>query len=253
MLHHWILFYSEIFGIAFILSTIFALWGIWFAIAFVPILHFLWYDFNVAKAIWLFLNTVSTWTWAFRNWKKWVLDLRFAISLTVFSLIWAVIGSYLSKYIPVYYVKWLFVTFLLFSIFMFLWWKKKQEFKFLWNWLINGMIWFFVWIVSWLLWVGGWAIMVPLLVLIWYDAKYVARNISFVIAVSTFGWFLTYLAIVKIDWVLLTITTIASILWGWLWNYLMNEKLKVYHIRLILAFLLFLIALKMIWSLVKWF
>lgn len=248
-MHHDPIFYLEIFSIAFILSTLFALWGIWFAIAFVPILHFLWYDFNVAKAIWLFLNSVSTWTWALRNWKKRVLDLRFASILTVFSLVWAVIWSRLSKYVPVKYVKILFVIFLLFSIFMFLWWKKKQEFHFTWHWVVNGSIWFLVWVLSWLLGVWWWAIMVPLLVLIWYDAKYVARNISFVIAVSTFWWFLTYLSIVKLDWILLIVATVASILWGWLGNFLMNEKLKVHHIRRILAFLLFLIAIKMIWSL----
>jgi uncharacterized membrane protein YfcA len=234
----------------FVLSTLFALWGMGFAIAFVPILDFLWYDFNAAKAIWLFLNSISTWTWAIRNWKKWVLDFKFVSIITVFSLIWAVLWSYLSKYIPVRYVKILFVIFLLFSVFMMLWDKKKKEFNLTWNWIINWIIWFFVWLLSGLLGVGWWAVLVPLLVLIWYDPKYVARNVSFVIAVSTFWWFLTYFTIVKIDWILLVVASVASILWGWLWNYLMNEKLKIHHIKLVLAFLLLILAIKMIWSLI---
>ncbi len=111
-------------------------------------------------------------------------------------------------------------------------------------------MWLSVWIVSWLLWVGGWAIFVPLLVLIGYDAKYVSRNMSFIIAVSTFWWFLTYLSFVHIDWTLLAITTVASIIWGWFGNFLMNEKLETKHIRRILAWLLLIIAGKLIWGLI---
>ena len=243
-------FYVEMFFIALILSTLFALWGIGFAIAFVPILHFFWLPFNNAKAIWLFLNSISTWTGAIRNWKKKVLDLKFAGILTVFSLGWAVIWSYLSKYMPVDIVKILFAVFLVFSIIMMLFWKKKEKFNDKWNYLLIWIMGLSVWIVSWLLWVGGWAIFVPLLVLIGYDAKYVSRNMSFIIAVSTFWWFLTYLSFVHIDWTLLAITTVASIIWGWFGNFLMNEKLETKHIRRILAWLLLIIAGKLIWGLI---
>ncbi len=244
------IFYVEIFFMALILSTLFALWGIGFAIAFVPILSFFWLPFNEAKAIWLFLNSISTWTGAIRNWKKKVLDLKFAGILTIFSLLWAVVWSYLSKYVPVNIVKILFAVFLVFSIIMMLFWKKKEKINNKWNYWLIWIMWLSVWIVSWLLWVGGWAIFVPLLVLIWYDAKYVSRNMSFIIAISTFGWFLTYLSFVHIDWILLAITTVASIIWGWFGNFLMNEKMKSQQIKWVLAGLLVIIVTKLIWGLI---
>ena len=244
------MFYIEIFWIAFLLSTLFSLWGIGFAVAFVPILSFLWFPFSEAKAIWLFLNSISTWTGAFRNWKKKVLDFKFGIFLTVSSFIWAIIWSYLSKYVPVHIVKILFAVFLVFSVLMLLWWKKKKEFKLENNEILISTIALIVWIISWLLWVWGGAIMVPLLVLIWFDAKYVSRNISFVIAISTFWWFLTYISYVKIDWIVLLVATIASFLWGWLWNHLMNEKLNTNHIKKILALLLLILAGKLIYWLI---
>ena len=245
-------FYVEMFFIALILSTLFALWGIGFAVAFVPILNFFWLPFNEAKAIWLFLNSVSTWTGAFRNWRKKVLDLKFAGILTIFSLIWTVIWSYLSKYVPVNIVKILFALFLIFAIFMILFGKGKKNITSGWSRdiLIWWIIWFVVWIVSWLLWIGGWNVFIPLLIMVWYDVKYVARNMSFIIAVSTFGWFLTYLSLVHIDWTLLAVTTVASIIWGWFGNFLMNEKLQTKHIRRILAGLLAIIAIKLIWGLI---
>ncbi len=244
------MFYTEIFWIAFLLSTLFSLWWIGFAVAFVPVLSFLWFPFNEAKAIWLFLNSVSTWTWAFRNWKKKVLDLKFWFFLTISSFIWAIIWSYLSKYVPVHIVKILFAVFLVFSVLMLLWGKKKKEFKLENNEILISTIAFIVWIISWLLWVWGWAIMVPLLVLIGFDAKYVSRNISFIIAVSTFWGFLTYISYVKIDWILLLVATIASFFWGWLWNHLMNEKLNTNHIKKILALLLLILAGKLIYWLI---
>jgi len=237
------------FSLAFLLSTLFALGGIWFAVAFVPILSFFWLHFDAAKAIGLFLNSVSTWIWSFRNWRKKVLDIRFALILTIPAFVWAVIWSYLSKYVPVHIVKILFACFLVFSVVMLLWWKKKKGFKLEHNETLVWIIALSVWTLSWLLGVGGWAILVPLLVLIGFDAKYVARNISFVIAVSTFGWFLTYISFIKLDWILLIITTIASLFGWWLWNYLMNEKLNQKHIRIVLAILLLIIAWKLIWKL----
>jgi uncharacterized membrane protein YfcA len=100
------------------------------------------------------------------------------------------------------------------------------------------------------LWIWWGAILVPLLILIWFDVKYITRNISSVIAVSTFGWFLTYISFVKLDWILLLIASIASILGGLLWNHLMNEKIKAHHIKYILALLLIIVACKLIWWLI---
>ena len=247
---HDIIFYTEMFFIAFFLSTLFALGGIGFAVAFVPILDLFGLNFNTAKAIGLFLNSVSTWIWAFRNWKKKVLDIKFGLILTIPALIWAVIWSYLSKYVPVHIVKILFACFLVFSVIMLLWGKKKKEFELENNEILVWIIALSVGIISWLLGVWGGAILVPLLVLIWFDPKYVARNISFVIAVSTFGWFLTYISFVKLDWILLTVTTIASLLGWWLGNYLMNEKLNQKHIRIVLAILLLILAWKLVWKLI---
>jgi uncharacterized membrane protein YfcA len=242
--------YIEIFLITLLLSTLFAMGGVGSAVALVPILHFLGIEFNFSKAIGLFVNTTTTITATIMNIKRKVLDFKFALPLAISLLITAPIGAKLSLYIPEFYVKWLFVVFLFFAGSMILFGKKKAKFKFTNKWIlviIGGI----VGIISGLLGLGGGSLLMPILILLGFDAKKLAITMSFIIPFSTLSAFLMYAQIVKIDWILLTITTIAAIAGGYIGNYIMHFHLNQNQIKKIIGFILYIIAIKMLFDLLK--
>jgi len=243
------MFYLEVFLITLLLSTFFALGGVGSAVALVPILHFLGIEFNFAKAIGLFVNTSTTITATIMNIKRKVLDLKFAFPLAISLAFTAPIGAYLSKFIPESIVKVLFTLFLFFAGSMILFGKKEKKFSFTKPFImvILGSI---VGVISGLLGVGGGSLLMPILIMLGFDAKKTAVAMSFVIPFSTFSAFLTYMNFVKIDWILLSIATIAAILGGYIGNYIMHFHLNQKQIKKIIGVLLYLIAVKMLFSII---
>ncbi len=242
------MFYIEVFFVTLILSTFFALGGVGSAVALVPVLHFMGLEFNFAKAIGLFVNTSTTVTATIMNIKRKVLDMRFAFPLAISLAFAAPIGAYISKFIPEIYVKYLFVAFLFFAGSMILFGKKEQKFHYNKPWVmvvLGGM----VGVLSGLLGIGGGSLLMPILILLGFDAKKVAIAMSFVIPFSTFTAFLTYASMIHIDWILLGSATVAAILGGYIGNYIMHFHLNQKQIKKIIGVLLYLIAVKMLISL----
>jgi uncharacterized membrane protein YfcA len=242
------MFYFEIFVISTVLSAFFALGGVGSATAMVPIIHFLGIDFNFSKAIGLFVNTSTTITATIMNLKRKVLDIKFALPLAVSLAIFAPFGAMQSKHIPVHEVKWLFAIFLFFSASMIIFGKKEQKFRYNKQWvmiLIGSVVGF----ISGLLGIGGGALLMPIMILLGFNAKKLAATLSFVIPFSTFAAFLTYMSFVKFDWIILAVAAIGAILGGYIGNYFMHFKLNQKQIKKIIGVLLYIIAIKMIWSL----
>ncbi len=242
------MFYIEIFIITTILSTFFALGGVWSATAIVPIMDWLGINFNFAKAIWLFVNTTTTATATIMNIKRKVLDIKSALPLAISLALFAPFGAMYSRYIPEHSVKLLFAVFLLFSWSMILFWKKEQKFHYDKQWVMV-LIGMFVWFISGLLWIWWWALLMPIMILLWFNAKKLAVIMSFVIPFSTFAAFLTYMSFVKFDWIILWIAALWAIIGWYIGNYLMHFKLNQNQIKKIIWILLYIIALKMIYGL----
>ena len=239
------MFYVEIFFITLILSTFFALGGVGSAVALIPVLHWVGIDFNFAKAIGLFVNTSTTVTATIMNLKRKVLDMKFAFPLAISLALTAPMGAYFSKFVPELYVKYLFAGFLFFAGSMILFGKKEQKFQYTKPWIMValGSV---VGVISGLLGIGGGSLLMPILVLLGFDAKKVAVAMSFVIPFSTFTAFLTYASFIKINWILLGVATIAAILGGLIGNYIMHFHLNQQQIKKIIGILLYLIAIKML-------
>jgi uncharacterized membrane protein YfcA len=133
---------------------------------------------------------------------------------------------------------------------MLLFGKKEQKFNYTKQWVMI-LLGVFVGLLSGLLGVGGGALLMPILILLGFDAKKVAVTMSFVIPFSTFAAFLTYLSIIKINWTLLLIATIAAIIGGYVGNYIMHFKLNQKQIKKIIGIMLYLIAIKMFFMIWK--
>jgi len=235
--------YLSYFTLTLFFSTLFAMGGIGSAIALVPLFSIMGLPLNLAKAIGLFINTSSTVVASVMNLRRGVLQIRNTLPLIISILIATPIGAYLSQHINILYVKWLLVVFLVISGSLMLFQKRHTKFHLkssLWLVLIGGS----VGIISGLLGVGGGALMIPLLILLGYDAKQAGIAISFVIPFSSLGAFGTYLSFVDMQWDLLAVVTVAALFGGYIGNHIMHFKLSAAHIKKLLGLILYVLAAK---------
>ena len=232
--------------ITLLLSILFSMGGAGSGVALIPVLSFLGFDFNVAKAVGLFAGASTTITSSIMNIKRKVVEYKFVFPLAITMLIFAPIGAYSSSFIDKEIVKFLFMLLLFYSATMMMFGKKKAlthaESKYTLVIVGSG-----VGFVSGLLGVGGGNILIPLLALLGYEPKKVAVAVSFVVPFSALGSFFTYATYVPLDWLLLLIVAISAIVGGYIGNYMMHFKLKQSHIKKLMAGLLYLLALKLLW------
>ncbi len=235
------------FGLTLVFSTLFSMGGVGSAIALVSIFPMAGMPLNLAKAVGLFINTVSTISGSILNFLRRDLDFRFALPLVVSILISTPIGAYLSQYIAEYWVKWVLIIFLLLSASLLLIQKKQAKVNYTRTWILY-FIGAGVGLVSGLLGVGGGSLIIPLLIFLGYEPKKAAYTVSFVIPFSSLGAFFTYLHFVQMNWLLLAVVTIAAFLGGIIGNRIMHYRLSQKQVKQLLAIVLFLLAIKLTMS-----
>jgi len=116
-----------IFFISLTAAFLFSLGGIGAAIILIPILVSLGIPVNTAKPVGLFYNTVSMLGASVNNIRNKRLDFKAGIPIIIFSFIFAILGAWVSKFIPATIILLLFIAFLLFSSAMFFFHTKKDE------------------------------------------------------------------------------------------------------------------------------
>jgi len=246
---HDIAYYAIYFFLTLGLSTLFSMGGVGSAIGLVPIFSMMNMQLNLAKAIGLFINSTSTITASIMNFFRGVLDVRFAIPLIISIMVATPLGAYASKYVNKEIVEWVLVAFIVISAFLLLFSKREQKVVYDKAWilyLIGGS----VGLISGMIGVGGGSLIMPLLILLGFDAKKAAYAISFVIPFSSLGAFFTYLSFVHMDWVLLGIVTVAAIIGGYLGDRIMHYRLTPSQVKKLIAVVLLLLAVKMIYKLI---
>jgi len=243
-----LLHYTVYFSLTLVLSTLFSMGGVGSAIGLVPIFSMLGMPLNLAKAIGLFINSASTITASVMNFFRGVLDIKFALPLIISIMIATPVGAWFSQYVQKEIIEWTLVAFLLISALLLIFSKRKTKVVYERAWilyLIGGS----VGLISGAVGVGGGSLIMPLLILLGFDAKKAAYAISFVIPFSTLGAFGTYLSFVRMDWILLGIVTIAAIIGGYLGDRIMHYRLSPKQVKKLIAVVLLLLAGKMIWKL----
>jgi len=239
--------YSIYFVLTFLLSTLFAIAGLGSAIALVPLLNIFGLSFDIARATGLFVNFISTVTISFLNFKKNLFEKSFVLPLILSSMVMAYIGAKISLMVDKEIVKVIFgyTLLLLASMILFIKIKPKEESlginkKLL---IVVGSIGGFF---SGFLGIGGGSIIAPILIFFGYDPKKIAIGISFVIPFSSIVAFGSYASIIEIDFMLLTIISIAAFLGGILGNYLLHFKVSAPTIKKLIAVVLYILAIKLI-------
>ena len=240
-----------IFIIAFIASFVFSLGGIGSAVILVPIMISMGIPINSAKPIGLFINTVSMAGASISNIKHKRLDFKMGIPIIVFSFIFAIVGAYISQFIPSSYILILFIGFLIFSGFMFLFYKKKEtetyrsDTPYIALSLIGGG----AGLLSGLLGIGGGSIIAPLMLMLGLNPKKIAAITAFVVPFSSFSGFITYWAMGSVDWKILAIASVAGIAGATLGTAVMQKRMSAASVKKVLAIILLVMAVKLIFKL----
>ena len=232
-----------------LLSTLFATGGMGSAIVLIPVLGFLGFDFNLAKAAGLFVNTVTTSTASVLNWRRRELDYRLLLPFVLPSVLAAPLGAWCAQIWHMDSIKLIFALFLfLVAALMFRKGGRTQP-------RIEFGRWFLiplglgVGFLAGLLGIGGGALIVPFLYAMRFSPREIAVSLSFMIPFSTFSAFISYTGLITIDWTLIAVATLGAVLGGFTGNRIMHARLGDTNIRYILALALCLVALKMLYDL----
>ena len=241
-----------IFIISLISAFVFSLGGVGAAIILIPILISMGIPVNIAKPVGLFYNTVSLSGASVNNIKNKRLDFKVGIPVIISSFLFAVVGAYLSKFIPAKIILFLFIGFLLFSGFMFLFHKKREHDKYIEKTpyiklFLTGA---FAGLLSGMLGIGGGGIISPIMLIIGFNPKKITAITAFVVPFSSFSGFLTYLFIGSINWRILIIASVAGIIGATIGTIFMQKKLKPQSVKKILAFILLGMAVKLIFKII---
>ena len=241
-----------IFIISFVASFVFAMGGIGGAIILIPLLISMGIPVNTARPVGLFYNIVGMTGATVSNIRNKRLDVRAGIPIIITSFLFAVIGAYLSKYIPEKVILILFITFLLFSGSMFLFNKKKEKDSYREDvpYVSFSLVGAFAGLLSGVLGIGGGGIISPLLLLLGFNPKKIAVITAFVVPFSSLSGFLTYWAMGHINWKMLIIVSIAGYIGASLGTAFMQKRLDPQTVKKILAVILLLMAVKLLMNII---
>lgn len=236
--------------ISFIAAFVFSLGGVGAAIILIPILISFGVPIGIAKPVGLFYNTVSLTGASISNIRNKRLDFKVGIPIIIFSFLFAIIGAWISQFIPKKIILILFIGFLLFSGFMFLFHKKNGQDKYREDrpYVVLSAIGAFAGLLSGMLGIGGGGIISPLMLMLGFNPKKIAAITAFVVPFSSFSGFLTYWAMGNINWKLLIIASSAGFAGATLGTMFMHQKLNPQVVKKILALILLLMAIKLLWN-----
>lgn len=236
-------------AISFVGSFIFSLGGVGAAIILIPILVSLGIPITTARPVGLFYNTVSLSGASVSNIKNKRLDFKVGIPIIISSFLFAILGAYLSQFLPKKIILLLFIGFLLFSGFMFLLHKKKVgNYRNDKPYFALSLIGAFAGLLSGILGIGGGNIISPLMLMLGFNPKKIAAITAFVVPFSSFSAFLTYWSMGIVDWKLSFIASVSGVAGATLGTMFMQKKLNPQTVKKILAFILLLMAAKLLFK-----
>jgi hypothetical protein len=194
------------------------------------------------------VNFITTVTVSYLNFKKKLFDKNFILPLVISSMIFAYIGAKISLSIDAQIVKTIFgITLFIIATLMIFQIKKTSD-----TLKLNKYILYFVGAIggffSGFLGVGGGSIISPILILCGYDPKKIAISISFVIPFSSLIAFSSYITAIEMDYFLLIVVGVGALIGGMIGNYILHFKISSQTIKKILAIVLYLLAMKILFS-----
>lgn len=241
-----------VFFVTLALSFFFALSGLGAAALLVPIFHWFGFPINTAKSVALLANAVSLSAATFDNFRSGRIDLKLGIPIIVFSFLFAPVGAYVSTFIDIELIMWMFAAFLVFAGTNALIpraSKKKTDHDRHPNVLYLSVIGALAGLLSGLLGIGGGGIISAFMLWLGCKARKIAVITALAVPFSSFSGFFTYAVGGYISWSILATVAVAALLGGFAGNKTMHSILPEKFIKHAIGFVSLLFAAKIVFDL----
>jgi len=238
----------------FIFTTVLTIAGVGAAFILIPIFLTLNIPLLTAMSTALLLNSIAMIFASISYARDRFIVWKTALPILIVATVLSPLGARTAGHLPRNVLLWLFVGFLIFAGSMMLFYEAKARGKESDNkklvgygMAVGGVAGY----LGGLLGVGGGNFIVPVLVWLGFDPKKASATTAFVVIFSSFSGFLGHVATGHMNIWLLLLCAAGSISGALLGSYLMSKKLSRKQVKLAIGLILYIIAAKMIWDLVK--
>jgi uncharacterized membrane protein YfcA len=240
--------------LVFVFSGLLAMAGIGAAFLFVPLFYYLGVPLAEAAPTALLLNVVSLFFATINYWRGKLINFRVGLPVLIVAVILSPFGARLTPYVDKRLLLGMFAAFLVFAGAMMLFYNAKKRERTLSRPIevaagagVGGVAGF----LGGLLGVGGGNFILPVLNWIGLDAKVAAGTTALVVVFSSLSGFLAHATLGGLDPVFIGVMAVMAAAGSIVGSQLMKTKLSSAQLKKFIGVLLWLIAAKMIFDLVK--
>jgi uncharacterized protein len=240
--------------LVFVLSGLLAMAGLGAAFLFVPLFYYLGVPLAEATPTALLLNVVSLLFATINYWRGKLINWRVGLPVLVMAVILSPFGARLTASVNKTLLLGMFAAFLLFAGFMMLFYKAKKRAEALSRPVeiaagagVGSVAGF----LGGLLGVGGGNFILPVLTWMGLDAKMAAGTTAMVVVFSSLSGFLGHATLGGLDPLFIGITAVMAAAGSIVGSQLMKTKVSSQQLKRMIGVLLWLIAIKMIFDLIK--
>ena len=240
--------------LVFVFSGLLAMAGLGAAFLFVPLFYYLGVPLAEATPTALLLNVVSLMFATVNYWRGKLINFRIGLPVLIVAVILSPFGARLTPHVDKKLLLGMFAAFLLFAGFMMLFYRAKKRTLALSRAVevsagagVGGIAGF----LGGLLGVGGGNFILPVLNWLGLDAKMAAGTTALIVVFSSLSGFLGHATLGGLDPLFIAITAVMAAAGSIVGSQLMKTKLSNAQLKKVIGVLLWLIAAKMIFDLVK--
>jgi uncharacterized protein len=240
--------------VTFLFTTILTIAGVGAAFILIPVFLAMGIPLLTAMSTALLLNSIAMIFASISFNRDRLVVFKTAVPILIVAAALSPIGAITAQHLPRELLLWLFVGFLLFAGSMMLFYNAKEkpietDTKKLVGYGVG--VGSFAGYLGGLLGVGGGNFIVPVLVWLGFDPKKASATTAFIVIFSSLAGFLGHATTGNINIWLLILCALGSISGALVGAHLMRKKLSRQQVKTGIGIILYLIALKMIWDLIK--
>jgi uncharacterized protein len=238
----------------FIFSGLLAMAGLGAAFLFVPLFYYMGMPLAEATPAALLLNMVSLLFAAINYWRGKLINWRVGVPILIVAVILSPLGARLTPLVNKTVLLAMFAAFLVFAGFIMLFYKAKMRQTPFSRPVEIGAgvgVGSVAGFLGGLLGIGGGNFIVPVLNWLGLDAKVAAGTTAMVVVFSSLSGFLGHATLGGLDPLFLTLTAVAAGAGSIVGSQLMKTKISSAQLKRIIGILLWLIAAKMIFDVLK--
>ena len=246
--------YSVSAVLVFAFSGLLAMAGLGAAFLFVPLFYYLGVPLAEATPTALLLNVVSLLFAAITYWRAKLINWRVGLPVLVTAVILSPAGALLTPHVNKKVLLWMFAGFLVFAGIMMLFFQARKREREMSRAVeagagagVGGVAGF----LGGLLGVGGGNFIVPVLNWLGLDPKVAAGTTALVVVFSSLSGFLAHATLGGLDPLFIAIMAVMAAAGSVVGSQVMKTRISSNQLKRMIGILLWLIAAKMIWDLVR--